>query len=581
MIEKLVKIIKGVVKEKVKIDVLISEKEEFGHYSTNVAFTLAPLLKKLPFEIAKDLVEKLNTAGGKYFSKIEAVAPGFVNFWLRSDIFQKELAVILKDKDKYGRNDILKGQKVMVEYTDPNPFKEFHIGHLMSNAIGEAISKILEWNGAKVKRACYQGDVGLHVAKAIWGLLRKNPSIGSGRETKKLSIKELADAYVFGAKAYEADIKSKEQINSINKEIYSQSNGEISRIYKIGRKLSLDYFEIIYKKLGTKFDYYFFESETGGIGKKVVEKNLGGPSTDSTGSLQASSGSKKIFEKSDGAIVFKGEKYGLHTRVFINSEGLPTYEAKELGLAKIKFKKYAYDKSVVVTGNEINEYFKVLLKAMETVFPDLAQKTKHLSHGMLRFPTGKMSSRTGNVIAAESLIGEVEKLVSEKIKERKLSVKEKSEIEEMVAVGALKYSILKQAIGGDIIFDFGKSISFEGDSGPYLQYAYTRAKSILEKAKEEKVKPSLKLAPEDVSEVERMLCRFPEIVKSIGMAYAPHYLVTYLTELARVFNAYYAKVKIVDGSDKYSPYKVALTFAFMTVMGNGLEILGISRPEKM
>ena len=374
----------------------------------------------------------------------------------------------------------------------------------------------------------------------------------------------MADAYAFGAKAYEADIKSKEQINSINKEIYSRSNGEISRIYKIGRKLSLNYFETIYKKLGTEFDHYFFESETGGIGKKIVEKNI-----------------DKVFEKSEGATVFKGEKYGLHTRVFVNSDGLPTYEAKELGLFEMKIKKVSCDKYFSITGNEINEYFRVMIKVIEMLFPKYARKLIHLSHGMMRLPSGKMSSRTGDVITAESLIAEVEKLVNEKIKERELSVKEKLEIEKIVAVGALKYSILKQAIGGDIIFDFEKSISFEGDSGPYLQYAYTRAKSILEKAKKEKIKPSLKSVPGDVSGVERMLCRFPAVVERAGKEYAPHYLVTYLTELARVFNAYYAKVKVVDGNDKYSPYKVALTFAFMTVMGNGLEILGIGRPKKM
>jgi len=556
MIEIIRKALRLNIKEKIDIEVFASEKSDFGHYSTNMAFKLAPIVKKAPFEVAKDLATKLGK--NKEFTKVEAVAPGFVNFWLKPELFQKELVVILKNKNKYGRNNNLKGQKTIIEYTDPNPFKEFHIGHLMSNSIGEALSRIIEWSGAKVKRACYQGDVGMHVAKAVWGI--------NYLGFKKIGLMaDLARAYAIGSQTYESDERVKREINEINKKIYNQSDKNINKIYDSGKALSLDYFENIYRRLGTKFNYYFFESETGKFGKKIVEKGL----------------KKGVFERSQGATVFKGEKYGLHTRVFINSEGLPTYEAKELGLAELKYKKYSYNKSIVITGNEVNDYFKVLLKAMEIIFPKLAEKTKHLSHGMLRLPSGKMSSRTGDVITAESLIEDVQGLVREKIKDRELSNEEKKEIEEVVSIAAIKYSILKQAIGGDIIFDFEKSISFEGDSGPYLQYAYARANSVLTKAKEGGVRPSLKFLPSEVSEVEQMLCRFPGVVERAGKEYASNYLITYLTELARTFNAYYARVKIVDPADEYSPYKVALVLAFVQVMKNGLEILSIQAPNKM
>ena len=222
-----------------------------------------------------------------------------------------------------------------------------------------------------------------------------------------------------------------------------------------------------------------------------------------------------------------------HTRVFINSEGLPTYEAKDLGLAEIKYKKYTYDKSVVVTGNEDNEYFKVMLCAMGQINPKLAEKTKHIGHGMLRLPEGKMSSRTGKVITGESLIEKVEELVKEKIKDRELSEKEKNEIIESVAIGAIRYSILKQSIGSDIIYDFDKSISFEGDSGPYLQYSYTRAESVLRKAKAEKIKPSFKKVPKEITQLEKSMNYFPEIVLQAQENYEPHFLVLYLTELSR------------------------------------------------
>jgi len=215
------------------------------------------------------------------------------------------------------------------------------------------------------------------------------------------------------------------------------------------------------------------------------------------------------------------------------------------------------------------------------LFPEFAGKLIHLSHGMLRLPSGKMSSRTGDVITAELLISEVEKMIGEKMKDRELNPKDKLEIGEIIAIGALKYSILKQAIGGDIIFDFDKSVSFDGDSGPYLQYAYTRAKSILENSKNQKIKASLKIPMENTTEVEVLLERFSGIVSRAGKEMAPHHIVSYLVELARAFNHYYAENRIVGADDKYSPYKVALTEAVAIVMENGLNILGIRVPSEM
>ncbi|MEK7150379.1 MAG: arginine--tRNA ligase, partial [Patescibacteria group bacterium] len=477
--------------------------------------------------------------------KVEVAGAGFINFFLSKEFFAESTGEVIKAGENLGMNESLKGQKIIIEYTDPNPFKEFHIGHLMSNTIGESISRIIEFHGAEVKRACYQGDVGLHVAKAIYGLLK----IGNDASG---DIRKLGEAYSIGARAYEEEA-FKNEINEINKKIYDRSDKEINKLYDWGREVSLEYFETIYKKLGTKFNFKFFESETGSFGKKIVEENI----------------KNGVFEKSDGAIVFKGEKYGLHTRVFINSEDLPTYEAKELGLAKIKHDKYPYDISVVITGNEINDYFKVLLRVMEIIFPELAQKTKHISHGMLRLPTGKMSSRTGDVITAESLIADVEKLVEEKIKDRNYDESLKKEIIKKVSIGAIKYSILKSAIGGDVVYDFEKSISFEGDSGPYLQYSYARAKSVLEKAEREGIKMSVGETMTETLELEKLLYRFSEIVERAGKEYSPHYIASYLIELAGSFNSFYAKHKIVDKEDETSPYKVAIATAFATTMKNG------------
>ncbi len=516
-----------------------------GDYTTNVALVLAKKTGKNPRDMANEIITKIGKPAN--FEKIEVAGPGFINFYLAKDYVIKELKGIGKN---FGKNKNLKNQKVIIEYTDPNPFKEFHIGHLMSNTIGESISRIFEFQGAKVKRANYQGDVGIHVAKAIWGKAQ-NPSIS------------WQDAYVLGSGAYEENEQAKQQIVALNKEIYDRSDMAINKMYDEGKEISLDYFEEIYKKLGTKFDYYFFESGVADFGKKIVESNLG-----------------KVFEKGErGAIVYKGEKFGLHTRVFINSEGLPTYEAKELGLAKVKYDKYKYHASIIITGNEVDAYFEVLLLALKEIFPDLAQKTHHIGHGMMRLSEGKMSSRTGNIVTFEYLLREVKKAVLQKMEGRGLENKEG--IAEQIAVSALKYSILKQSIGSDIIFDFEKSISFEGDSGPYLQYSYARAQSVLRKAKEEKVKAAFKKNPEQVGRLEKMMRYFPEVVEKAGKEYEPHVITLYLTELAREFNNYYAHHKIVDSKDSMSSYSVALTKAFSLVMKNGLWLLGIQVPEKM
>ncbi len=538
-----------------------------GDYSTNIAMALGKKIGKNPQELAEDVVVALKSSLGEEFEKIEVAGPGFINFHLSNKFFEQTVQDVVNQGKNYGRNSNLNNQKTIIEFTDPNPFKVFHIGHLMSNIIGETLCRIAEWNGAEVKRAVYQGDTGIHVARAVWGMVQNRAGFPHDEDPLDVKIRFLANSYAFGSHEYEADERAKKEIEVTNKMIFEKSNHELNIYYEKGRKWSLEAFELIYKRLGTKFDFYFLESESGEFGKKVVEENI----------------KSGIFEVSDGATVYKGEKHGLHTRVFINSMGLPTYEAKELGLAKIKSDNYEYEKSIVITGNEINEYFKVLLKVMEEVFPDLAKNTVHVSHGMLRLPSGIMSSRTGDVISAESLIEEARAKVFEKISERDYDQTIKEDVTEKVALASIRYSILKQAPGKDIIFDFEKSLSFEGDSGPYLQYTATRAKSILKKAESEGVVLASGAQPENwqIKNIEKILNRFPEIVAESYDELAPQKLITYLTELSSEFNSFYANEQIIDKDNMGTSYKVGITQAVHTILENGLEILGISLPEKM
>lgn len=540
-----------------------------GDFSTNAALIAGKKLGTNPVEFALSLVEEIGKNQPKEIEKVEVAGPGFINFYISASYFSEHIGGILKAGEKYGRNASLKGKKIIVEYTDPNTFKEFHIGHLMSNTIGEALARIIEWNGAKVVRACYQSDVGLNIAKAIWGMtahLKHKPEKSAPLSDK---VAFLGKAYALGSQSYEESEDAKKEMDALNKVIFEKSDKKVNELYDWGKEVSLEHFEEIYKVLGTKFDYNFFESEVYKTGLKIVEEFL----------------EKGIFEQSEGAVIFPGEKHGLHTRVFVNKFGLPTYEAKELGLNKIKFDKIDPDLSIIITGNEVNEYFRVLLKVMSLVYPAIAEKTVHLGHGMLRFAEGKMSSRKGNVVTGESLLGDVKNMVEEKIKDRPFDAKEKARVAEEVAVAAIKYTILRQSPGRDIIFDPEQSLSFEGDSGPYLQYSATRAGSVLRKAEEEKLSVSSHIEPSSEPQpwdsLQKMLIRFPEVMERAEKERAPQLLVTYLTELSGLFNSFYGAQKIADAKDPTSPYKLAVTQAFHIVLQNGLAAIGIASPASM
>ncbi len=559
-------------------DFSIEYPEDFSHgdYATNAALVHARALGKNPREIAEALVQKMQFAKGEKIDRVEIAGPGFINFYVLRSVLADGVAEVLERADRYGANDALKGKRVVVEYTDPNPFKEFHIGHFMTNAIGESLSRIVAFCGADTKRVNYQGDVGLHVAKAVWGMLVARDAgelvqVRAQSTAKKAMF--LGRAYAYGAGMYEDDETVKKEIQEINKKIFAKSDLEIMALYAEGRAWSLEYFETIYARLGTKFDYYFFESEVAALGKELVESGI----------------EKNIFERSDGAVVFHGEKYpGLHTRVFINSDGLPTYEAKELGLAVTKYEQCPHDIALVVTASEVADYFKVVLKALGELRPDLAEKIQHVPHGVLRLKSGKMSSRTGNVIRAEDLIEEVRKKLmklpvhSDVTAEVVAGIRHDDSFAstENVAIGAIKYSILRQSAGKDIIFDFETSLSFEGDSGPYLQYTHARTCSILRKAGEAGIKDILEAPSDTTKNLERILLRFPDAVRAAGDERDAHYIATYLYALAQEFNAFYAHERIVDSGDD-APYRVALTRAISIVLKNGLDLLGMRAPDRM
>ncbi len=600
-------------KEQILSRIVIERPADMSHgdYATNVAMIFAPKAKKSPLALAIEIVEKLKNVVSPDIEKIEIAGPGFINFSLKGSVYRKTISDILATGDTYGTNTSEK-KKIAFEYTDPNPFKVFHIGHLMANTAGESLARLAEASGAEVKRFCYQGDVGRHIALTMWGLRLMDTGIPQESASISDKVAYLGKAYALGAttfkkledaskeagevdeqgRANSTDFKKMEdEVRELNRKIYDRSDAELNDIYDKGKEWSLQHFEELYEILGTKFDRYFFESQVTEKGIEIVKANT------------APHGAK-VFEKSNGAIIFPGEKYGLHTRVFLNKDGLPTYDGKEIGLIPTKYDAYNYDLGVTVTANEQDEYFKVVFKAASLIpsLGEITPKMKHVSHGMLKLTTGKMSSRTGDVITGESLLMDMIEQSLEKMKEREMVEDEKKVVAKDVAVAAIKYTVLRQSLGRDIVFDPEKSLSFEGDSGPYLQYAYVRARSILAKAKDVGVVQYVDMAgmSEDAGKdidsavdggdvtvggimlkLEKTLARYPETIERAWKDLSPHHVANYLIDLAGTFNSFYANTQIVKVDDITSAYKVALVQAFSIVIKNGLNVLGIRVPEKM
>lgn len=542
-----------------------------GDYSSNIALVAAKNLKQTPLELAEKIKKLLEIRDRSLdvLDRIEVAKPGFINFWLSKKYLVSSMVQIIEPKNQYDSGKAFAGKKILVEFAHPNTHKEFHIGHLRNITLGEAICRLLESSGAKVRRVNYQGDVGLHVAKAIFGLRQLGEKT---KQAKELSLSArarlLGEAYALGSKRYEEDEKARDEIGEINKQIY-RHEPTVTPLWEETRKWSLEYFDSLYGRLGTKFDRLYFESEVYEPGKKVVLSHI----------------DDSIFTKDQGAIIFNGERYDLHKRVFITKEGNPTYEGKEMGLGPLQYKEFPFDLAIHVVGPEQAGYFAVTFKALELVNPRLVGKERHLSYGLIQLKEGKMSSRMGNVVSGEWLLEETKKFL------RQAFPKMPDETLEQVAIGAVKYSMLKVSLSQNITFSFEESISLEGNSGPYLQYTYARTQSVLGKVSASAQKlDSLKrrglLRRDYLSKLEneeivllRIFHRFPEVVEEAAVNFAPNLICNYLFDLAQTFNLFYQKHKII-GSDS-EDFRLGLTEGVGLVLQRGLALLGIEAPGRM
>lgn len=546
-------------------------------YSTNAPLKLARELHQNPMQIAEALktgldnnlssetqsTTKNSPASAKTKSTTESspvpittiiTPPGFLNFNLPDAYFP---AKITDFAENFGQNiswNEYQNKTLICEFSDPNPFKVLHVGHLYTSIVGDAISRLFEYAGAKVIRANFGGDVGLHVAKTMYALLQKS----AASDLSGLTIEDIAKCYIAGTAAYEDDPVAKAEITQLNKKIYQinatdEHGTPLADLYWRGRELSYAYFNDFYASIGLKFDKYYPESTVAALGLKTVKEQL----------------KAGVYEESNGAVVFDGEKYGLHTRVFINNEGVPTYEAKDVGLIFTKWQDYHFDKSVIITGNEQLEYMKVVLKSIEQYAPDLVVKTAHLTHGLVKLPGNvKMSSRKGNFLKAVDVLD----LVRDELKTAYDSTDEK------VSLAATKYAFLKYKMGGNIIFDPKESVKMTGNSGPYLLYSAVRAKKILEKSQNSQpITDYIYSQPE--KNLAKKLLAYKTVLQEAVHDMAPHKLANFLYELAQEFSRFYENCPVAGSAQESERKK--LVQAYLAVMTHGLNLLGIEIPAEM
>ncbi len=589
---------------------------EHGDYSTNIALLVKKKDFPTPFDLANKIVNTFRSLGlPEYIAKIKVEGPGFINIWLKNELLVNHLLRVLKEKDRYGSSSLDK-RKILLEHTSPNPQTTIMLGHLRNNFLGMAMANILEFLGAKVTKDCIVNDRGIHMSRAIWGYLvfgqkgkglKKSQLLNfkkiSNTQIKKIATKadwrELIDTwgkkksdwwqpkelglksdhtnliwYVLGSRAYGLSEKVKSQVG----ELLVDWEKEDKAVWQIWRQIlnwSVRGYEDTYKRIGSVHDFVWYESKLYKKGKELVSKGL----------------KKGVFRKSEGAIVSNLEKYGLPDTILIKSDGTAVYHVFDINLTLQKQTRFPSDLYIWDIGVEQTFYLKQLFAMCEQLGIGKREGYFHLAYDLINFKGGKkMSTRKGEIVKGDEILDELHQRALEIIKSSnqalrgKLTKKQLEQLAETVAVGAIKYSLLKFSRETTIQFDIDESLALEGNSGPYLQYTYARCQSVLRKAETKGIPLSEELPQLEIEEVAllRTIYKFPEVIQEAGENFAPNLICNFLFDLAQKYNLFYNKQPILKAeSEELKNFRLALTMTVGQVIKNGLYLLGIETPEKM
>ena len=546
---------------------------EMGDLSL-ACFSLVKATRKSPAESADFLIGKISA--DDIIINLKAIGP-YLNFTINKEYLTGEvIKEIFKAKEEYGENKSGKGEKVMIEYSNANTHKEYHVGHLRNICYGEAVKRILSVNGYKVIPVSYINDFGIHVAKTLWNYENfiKEKNLGGKIEPMPEEEKGylLGEIYVDACRREEKDKTAKTMIGFMMKKIESRKGREYE-LWQKTRDWSIKYFAKIYKELGVEFKNIFYESQYIDKGLKMVKELL----------------AKGILKKSEGAVIADLEKLGV--LLFLRSDGTALYPVADIPLAIAKFEKYKIKKSIYVVDIRQSLYFKQIFSVLAKM--GYKQKLIHLGYEFVNLPSGMMSSRTGNVITYRSLKEEMlDKAVKETRKRHKdWPQKKVEETAEKITLGAMKFEMIKVSAGSVITFDTAKALQFEGYTAAYLQYTYARIQSIFRKTqkhentktrKHENTKENFaELVESKEYNIIIKLAKYPEVVKKAGESYDPAEIAKYLFELAQDFNDYYHSVPVLKAEDDIREARLAMLYAISQVLRNGLKVLGVEALEEM
>ncbi len=542
-------------KEEIESLVEVPPQQEMGDFAFP-CFSLAKIEKKSPLAIAQDLVEKIRKDLPKQISGVE-LKSAYVNFFIDKKFLAE---TVLKEATKkgYGSGKEGKGKKIVIEFSQPNTHKAFHVGHIRGTSLGESIARIVEFNSEKVVRVNYSGDTGMHIAKWIWCYQKYHSS-------EKLSNDEswIAKIYVDAVKRLTADEKLQEEVNEINKKIETKEDKKINELWEKTRKLSIDSWKKIYQELDAQFDVHYFESEVEIPGKQIALDLL----------------KKGIAVESEGAIIMDLKEFGLSVWVLLRSDKTVLYSAKDLALAVRKSKEFSPDRYLICVGDEQLLHFQQLKKTLQLMKFNKADLYDFITYGMVRLPTGKMSSRTGDNILYSEFMDELKEHISKGLASRGVDKKQIEERSLKIAIAAIKYSMLKQGANKAIIFDKHEALEFEGNTGPYLLYSYARASSILRKVKDSKKKVEVFDLSKEETALLTKLQNYPIVVKQAYEQLAPNLVANYVFELAQMFNEFYHANSVIGSREE--AFRLKLIEAFRNVLKSALNLLGIQELEEM